>query len=90
MKVITFCAGFIVAIFLVLIIPTNPTTVSAQDGKKPPETIILAKESKLGQVTFSHVNHVTKNRSIDGTAPIACASRTSWAVKSHRPGTRSV
>ena len=72
MKVITFCAGFIVAIFFVLAIPTIPTSVSAQDGKKPPETIILGKESKLGQITFSHVNHVTKNRSVDGTAPIAC------------------
>lgn len=72
MKVFTIFAGLIVAIFLVLAIPTIPTSVSAQDGKKLPETIILAKEAKLGQVTFSHVNHVTKNRSADGTTTIAC------------------
>jgi len=72
MKVITFFAGFIVAIFLVSGMPTIPISVSAQDGKKPPDTIILGKESKLGQITFSHVNHVTKNRSVDGTTPIAC------------------
>lgn len=45
---------------------------SAQAAKKPPETIVLAKESKLGQVTFSHINHVTKNRTVDGTKPIEC------------------
>jgi len=72
MKVITFFAGFIVAIFLVSGMPTIPTSVSAQDGKEPPEVIILGKESKLGQITFSHVNHITKNRSVDGTTPIAC------------------
>src|SRR5678809_685684 len=72
MKVFTVFAVFIAASLLALVIPTMPTRVSAQDGKKPPETIILGKESKLGQITFSHVNHVTKNRSVDGTAPIAC------------------
>jgi hypothetical protein len=46
--------------------------VSAQDGKKPPETIILSKEAKLGQVTFSHLDHITKNRSADGTCQITC------------------
>jgi hypothetical protein len=46
--------------------------VSAQDAKKPTETIILAKEAKLGQVTFHHLDHITKNRSTDGTKPIEC------------------
>ncbi|MFS8085401.1 MAG: cytochrome c3 family protein, partial [Acidobacteriota bacterium] len=46
--------------------------VSAQDGKKPPETIVLAKEAKLGPVKFNHADHFTKNRSVDGTAKIAC------------------
>lgn len=46
--------------------------VSAQDAKKPPETITLAKEAKLGQVTFHHLDHITKNRSADGTKPIEC------------------
>ena len=72
MKAITFFASLLVALFLVSGMPTIPISVSAQDGKKPPDTIILGKESKLGQITFSHVNHVTKNRSVDGTTPIAC------------------
>ena len=67
MKAITIFAALIVAVFLVSGMPTIPTSVSAQDGKKPPETVILGKESKLGQITFSHVNHVTKNRSVDGS-----------------------
>lgn len=72
MKVFTTIAACIVAIFLVSGMLTIPTSVSAQDGKKPPEIVILGKESKLGQITFSHVNHVTKNRSVDGTTQIAC------------------
>jgi hypothetical protein len=39
---------------------------------KVPETIVLAKESKLGQVTFNHLKHATENRSADMKAPIAC------------------
>lgn len=46
--------------------------MSAQDAKKPPEIIILAKEAKLGQVMFHHLDHIAKNRSVDGTKPIAC------------------
>ncbi len=39
---------------------------------KAPETIVLAKDAKLGQVTFNHLDHITKNRSADGTKQIAC------------------
>jgi hypothetical protein len=39
---------------------------------KPPETIVLAKEAKLGPVAFNHLKHITENRSPDGTTPIAC------------------
>jgi cytochrome c553 len=46
--------------------------VSAQDGKKPPDKIILAIEAKLGPVAFNHTDHINKNRSADGTAKIAC------------------
>jgi cytochrome c553 len=45
---------------------------SAQEGRKPKDEMILGPYAKLGGVKFSHVDHVTKNRSIDGTAPIAC------------------
>jgi hypothetical protein len=39
---------------------------------KPPETLQLATDSKLGTVTFSHVDHITKNRNIAGTGPVEC------------------
>lgn len=39
---------------------------------KAPETIVLAKESKLGQVAFNHLKHATENRSPDLSKPIAC------------------
>ncbi len=72
MKLFTLLAAFIFVIALVSSSPRVTSNVSAQDSKKPPETIILAKEAKLGQVTFRHLDHFTKNRSADGTKPIAC------------------
>lgn len=53
------------------------TTVHTQDapsqeGKKLQEVYELARESKLGKVTFSHINHITKNRNLDATGPVAC------------------
>ena len=72
MKVFLILATFVFGILLVSSTSSITADVSAQDGKKPPETIILAKEAKLGQVAFSHINHITKNRSADGTKPIAC------------------
>lgn len=44
----------------------------SQEVKKPQEVYELARESKLGKVTFSHVNHITKNRNLDATGPVAC------------------
>ena len=72
MKIFTILAAFIFAILLVSTTSTITTDVSAQDGKKPPDIITLAKEAKLGQVTFNHADHFTKNRSVDGTSKIAC------------------
>jgi cytochrome c553 len=40
---------------------------SAQGGKKPPEIITLGTEAKLGSIKFSHVDHITKNRSIESS-----------------------
>ena len=48
------------------------TTATPQVLKKPQDVYILAKENKLGTVTFSHVNHITKNRNLDATGPVAC------------------
>lgn len=72
MKVFILLAVVVLSVLLVSSASTITFDVSPQEGSKPPETIVLAKEAKLGQVTFSHVNHITKNRSADGTKPIAC------------------
>lgn len=45
-------------------------TTSSQT--KAPETIVLAKDAKLGQVAFNHSKHITENRSADLSKPIAC------------------
>lgn len=65
---------FAVVVLCLLSSSLSTTTfeVAAQDEKKPPETIILGQDAKLGQVTFNHLDHLTKNRSADGTKPIAC------------------
>lgn len=71
MKIATILA---VCFFSILMVSSSSRTAGglADQNKKPPDTIILAKEAKLGQVTFSHLDHTTKNRSADGTKPIAC------------------
>lgn len=45
--------------------------VAAQDGKKPQDVYTLAKEAKLGPVKFNHLDHITKNRGVDGKQ-LAC------------------
>lgn len=45
---------------------------SSQGEKKPQDVYVLAQESKMGKVTFRHVDHVTKNRNLDATGPVAC------------------
>jgi hypothetical protein len=72
MKVLTILAGIIFAVLVVASAPRITPDVLSQGEKKPPETITLAKESKLGQVTFKHIDHITKNRSVEGTKQIAC------------------
>lgn len=57
---------------LVLSSSSPALKVSAQEGKKPKDEIILATNAKLGTVKFSHIDHTTKNRSVDGTKPIDC------------------
>ena len=72
MKQFTLFALVVLSLLLLSSTPRTAYHLSAQDAKKPPETIVLAKESKLGQVTFNHLNHITKNRSADGVKPIEC------------------
>jgi len=45
---------------------------SAQEGKTPKDEYILGPYAKLGGVKFSHIDHMTKPRSVDGTKPIEC------------------
>lgn len=45
---------------------------SAPAGHQPKDVYLLGPEAKLGAVSFSHVNHITKNRNLEGTAPVAC------------------
>ena len=57
--------------------PGSGTRSSAQtptpsDGRKPPEVRVLGLEATLGKITFSHIDHITKNRNLAGTAPMAC------------------
>jgi cytochrome c553 len=72
MKVFTILAVSMFSMLLLAIVPRTSFDVSAQNAKKPPETMVLAKEAKLGPVEFNHLAHITKNRSADGTKPIAC------------------
>src|SRR5436190_19328881 len=72
MKVLIILAVFIFSIVLLSSTSSSTPDASAQDGKKPPETIVLAKEAKLGQVTFNHLKHITEKRSPDGASQLAC------------------
>ena len=62
----------VIAIFAVLVFglavvssPSVSTGSPAGQGKKPPETIVLAKQAKLGGVAFNHLKHITEKRSPD-------------------------
>ena len=70
--------AFSILTILILVVALSSLTssrtfkVSAQDTKKPQDSYTLAAEAKLGQVAFSHINHTTKNRNLEGTGPSAC------------------
>ena len=72
MKVLTILTLAVVSAMLVLSGWNVSFHVSAQEGKKQPDVLVLGPQAKLGSVKFSHTDHVTKNRSVDGTKPIAC------------------
>jgi len=74
MKVFIVLAGLIFSVALVAGASNIAGNAAAGDGKKPPEAIVLAKEAKLGQVTFNHLKHITENRSPDGKTQIACVT----------------
>ena len=72
MKVLLTLFMMILSAMFVVSISSASLDASAQDGKKPKDEYVLGPQAKLGGVKFSHLEHVTKNRSVDGTKPIAC------------------
>lgn len=77
MKLLIVIATF--ACYLCLACGFNPTSgtasLTAQGGKMPKDEYKLstdAKKPKGLSVPFSHVNHATKNYSVDGTKLIGC------------------
>ncbi|MEA2205707.1 MAG: Class cytochrome family [Blastocatellia bacterium] len=72
MNVMTILAAVVFSSLLLSSPSQAPIGGAPNAQQKPPETIILAKESKLGQVTFNHADHITKNHSADGTKSVAC------------------
>lgn len=72
MKVLTVLTLIIVSALFFSSSSISPSNVSAQEGRKPKDEYVLGPYAKLGGVKFSHVDHMTKNRSVDGTRPIAC------------------
>lgn len=66
-RVFVVVAAILMCVLLILNTSNNVREVAAQDVKKPPDVIILGTEAKLGQIKFSHVDHTTKNRSIEGS-----------------------
>jgi cytochrome c553 len=72
MKLVTTLTILMVALALSSGTSSLSFDVSAQDTKKPQDTYSLATEAKLGPVAFSHINHTTKNRNLEGTGPSSC------------------
>lgn len=72
-----FTALVVLVAALGLVVATDATSLVAgtsaqQPRKKAPDVIRLALDHKLGPVTFSHLNHTTKNYNVTGTGQIEC------------------
>src|SRR5687768_8886142 len=49
------------------------THVAGEQQSTPqPETVVLSEKAPLGKVTFSHLNHTSKNYSVEGARPVYC------------------
>jgi hypothetical protein len=65
--------AFRIVLVLTLLVVASSLVINRTSSQgKIPDTIVLAKEAKLGQVTFNHAKHATENRSADLKGPIAC------------------
>jgi cytochrome c553 len=54
---------------------SGPASLTAQGSKTPKDEYKLSTDAKKAKglpVSFSHVNHATKNYSVDGTKPVGC------------------
>jgi len=71
MKFISVFGAMIFSVLLISSAGNFSIGISAQNEKKPADVVMLGTEAKLGSVKFSHIDHTTKNRSIEGTK-IAC------------------
>lgn len=71
MKTFTLFAVVLIACLLLSSTSRIRTDVSAQTGTKLPDVIALGPEAKLGTIKFSHTDHITKSRSIEG-GKISC------------------
>ena len=71
MKVFATFAVVLTSVLLVATTSQNFPGVSAQETKKRPEILTLGPEAKLGTIKYSHVDHIEKNRSVEG-AKITC------------------
>ena len=61
------------ALLLTLLVVASSLVINKTNSQgKGPDTIVLAKEAKLGNVTFNHAKHFSENRSADLSKPIAC------------------
>ncbi len=61
------------ALFLTLLVIASSLVINKTNSQgKIPDTIVLAKEAKLGQVAFNHGKHATENRSADLSKAPAC------------------
>ena len=61
------------ALLLTLLVVASSLVINRTNSQgKIPDTIVLAKDAKLGQVTFNHAKHATENRSADLSKPPAC------------------
>lgn len=72
MKVLIILVLIIVSGMILLSGSSVSFKASAQEGKTPKDEMVLGPYAKLGGVKFNHLDHTTKNRSVDGAKPIAC------------------
>src|SRR5688500_11143351 len=83
MKILLLLAS-ITAMTLVALFDVAPQRVTSEPGLSithvageqqstpQPETVVLSEKAPLVKVTFSHLNHTSKNYSVEGTRPLYC------------------